>query len=66
VQAQVNPVTVNIINQAGVDVQQQETTGPSGERILEVIIAQKVKEQFANGTYDKTLRTQYGLSRKGQ
>ena len=66
VQAQVTPVTINIVNQAGAEVQQKETTGPNGERMIDIIIAQKVKEQFANGTYDKTLRSQYGLTRKGQ
>ncbi len=65
VQAQASPVTVNIINQAGAEVEQRETKGPNGERILDVLITSKVKEAFATGKFDKSMQQAYGLKRKG-
>lgn len=65
VQATVTPVTVNIINQSGADVQQQESTGPNGERMIDILIANKVKEQLSNGTFDKAMSASYGLRRRG-
>ncbi len=58
-------VIVNIINNAGVEVQQSETTGSDGQRVMNLVIAQKVKEMFANGTMDKSMRQSYGVSRQG-
>jgi lambda family phage tail tape measure protein len=59
-------VVVNVINQGGdSEVQQQERTGPNGERILDIIIAKKIKETFASGAMDKQMATQFGLRRKG-
>lgn len=65
VQASVTPVTVNIINQAGADVQQTETTGPNGEKTIEVLITQKVRDGLMSGKYDTAMKTAYGLNRKG-
>jgi lambda family phage tail tape measure protein len=65
VQASVTPVTINITNNTGADVQAKESTGPSGERQIEILIAAKVKEGLASGTYDKTLQQSYGLKRRG-
>ena len=62
----VSNVTVNVINQSGSNVEQKESTGPNGERVLDLIITQKVKESFASGAMDKTMSTAYGLRRKGQ
>lgn len=59
------PVTVNIINNSGAEVTKTESQGPNGERILEVLIASKTREIFANGTMDKTMRQVYGLNRRG-
>lgn len=59
-------VTVNVINQTpDTETRQVERTGDSGERIIDVIILNRVKEGFANGAFDKQLSSQYGLRRKG-
>ncbi len=65
VKATVTPVNINIINQAGASVTQKETTGPSGEKTIEIMIANKVREGLASGTYDKVFHQSYGLRRKG-
>ena len=65
VQASVTPLTVNIINNAGVDIQQSESTGSSGERTIDLIIKAKVKEQISNGSLDKVMQSSYGLNRRG-
>lgn len=59
------PVIVNITNNAGGEVEQSESKGPNGERILDIIINKKVKEAFANGSMDKQMSQNYGLRRKG-
>lgn len=65
VQASVTPVTVNIINQSGAQVEQRETTGPSGERTLDILITSKVREALVTGKFDGAMRTSYGVTRKG-
>lgn len=65
VQAQVSPVTINVINQNGSAVETRESTGPNGAKMIDVIITNKVKEGIANGSYDKTFQQSYGLKRKG-
>lgn len=59
------PVMVTVNNNAGVDVATQETTGPNGERMIEFMIENKVNEGFAQGKFDKTMRSTYGLQRRG-
>jgi tape measure domain-containing protein len=58
-------VTVNIINQSGAEVQQQESSGPDGQRVLDILILTKVKEGFARGDFDRTFQQSYGLRRRG-
>lgn len=58
-------VTVNIVNQSGSEVQQSESTGPNGERIIDVLIVAKVKEGIASGQFDKTFSQSFGLRRRG-
>lgn len=65
VQASLNPVTINIVNNAGVDVSQTESTDSSGQKTIDVIIQSKVKEGFASGVFDKTMNRNYGLRRQG-
>lgn len=65
VQATVTPVTVNIINQSGNEVQQRETTGPNGEKAIDILITGKVKEGVASGKFDRVFNQAYGLNRKG-
>lgn len=65
VKAAPSNVIVNVINQGGGEVQQSERQGPGGEKIIDVIVMQKVKEAFASGSMDKQMNQQYGLRRKG-
>lgn len=65
VEASVTPVTINIVNTTNADIEQKETTGPSGARTIEILIHNKVKEGIANGQYDKNMNQAYGLKRKG-
>lgn len=58
-------VVVNVINNAGVETEQRESTGPNGDKIIDVIILNKVKEGFAAGAFDRQLSQQYGLRRRG-
>lgn len=58
-------VVVNIVNNSGAEIQQTETTGPGGERVLDILITNKTKELFANGAMDKTMKQSYGLQRRG-
>lgn len=58
-------VTVNIINNAGTEVTQEERTGDNGERILDVVIERKVNAGLATGKYDRTLGQAFGLQRRG-
>lgn len=65
VAATVSPVYVNIINQAGASVEQRETSGPAGERMIEIMILNKVREGFSKGSFDGELKSGYGIRRKG-
>lgn len=65
VSASLNPVTINIINQNGSDVQQSETTGPDGSKQIDIMITTKVSQGIAAGKYDKAFKSAYGLQRKG-
>ena len=52
-------VKVNIINQAGVDVQQRQSPGGRG---LDVLITNKVNEVIGSGKADTTMRGRYGAA----
>jgi lambda family phage tail tape measure protein len=58
-------VTVNIINNGDSNVEQTERQGAGGERILDVIITQKVKEGLASGLFDRQMSQNYGIRRRG-
>jgi lambda family phage tail tape measure protein len=59
-------VTVNVINNTpDTETTQVERKGKDGSKILDVIITQKVKEAFAKGAFDTSLKTQYGINRRG-
>lgn len=58
-------VNVNIINNAQADIETVETVGANGERNIEVLIESKVREGLSKGTYDRQMKQNYGLSRKG-
>ncbi len=65
VQATVTPVNINIVNNSGADIAQRETTGPSGERTIELLIQNKVRDGLASGSFDKAFHQSYGLRRRG-
>lgn len=65
VKASLTPVTVNIINQNGSNVQQQQTTGPNGEQQIDVIITNTVRDGLASGKYDRAFKSNFGIPRKG-
>jgi len=65
VAASVTPVTVNVINQSGNETQQTETTGPNGERQIEILISNRVKEGIATGRFDTAFQQSFGLNRRG-
>ena len=54
-------VVVNIINQAGANVQASESTGPDSSRQIQVLILSTVAEGVATGKLDKTFNSRYGL-----
>ncbi len=65
VKASLTPVTININNNAQAEVKSTETTGPGGERVIEVLITNKVRDGLASGSFDKIMQSSYGLKRKG-
>lgn len=65
VQAQVTPVTINIINQSNNEVQQKETVGPNGEKAIDILITSKVRDGLMTGKFDTAMKTAYGVQRKG-
>jgi len=56
---------VNIYNQSGADVTQTERTGPNGEKAIDILIHNKVKEGLSTGKYDSAMKGAYGVNRKG-
>lgn len=64
VEASVSPTTINIINNGGGEVETRERQGAEG-KIVDIIIARKVQEGLANGTYDKAMASAYGMKRRG-
>lgn len=65
VAAQVTPVNININNMNGSQISQQETTGPNGEKTIDILIHSKVNDAIARGSFDKSMKFAYGLNRKG-
>ncbi len=58
-------VQVIINNQTGGEVTQKESTNSGGDKVIDILITNKVKDAFANGSLDKTLANIYGVRRKG-
>jgi lambda family phage tail tape measure protein len=63
VKAQGGGTTVNIINNAGAEVRTEESKGPDGQTILNVLVERRVKELIGSGSLDRSFRSSYGLSR---
>lgn len=58
-------VTINVINNGDNSVSTEEREGPNGDRILDVIITQKVSEGLSSGVFDKSLGQNFGIRRQG-
>ena len=56
---------VNVFNNADAKVETKETTGPDGQKQIDLIISRKVKNMFAAGEMDRQMSTNYGVTRKG-
>jgi tape measure domain-containing protein len=56
-----SPVNINVVNNAGAQVEVSESTGNDGSRTIDIIIEQKVKETMGNGSMDRMLKARYGL-----
>lgn len=70
VKAQVSyaPVEVYVIDQrtgSSPDVEVSETQGPDGRQQVRILIREEVKGAMADGSMDKTMRSNYGLQRAG-
>jgi phage-related minor tail protein len=65
VKAAPSNVVVNVINQSGAETEQRESTNANGDRVIDILIVNKVKEGFANGAFDRQMSQQYGLRRRG-
>lgn len=55
-----SPVNVNVINNAGAEVQVSESKGNDGTRTIDIMIEQKVKNAFATGGMDKIMQSRFG------
>jgi len=60
-----SPVNINVINNTNSQVDVASSESQDGTRTIDVLITQKVREAFGNGTMDSTMRAAYGLSRRG-
>ena len=61
-------VTVNIHNQSGTPIDQQQTSqkqGSDGSQVIDVLIGNSVKKQVGLGVLDAALGQNYGIKRQG-
>lgn len=65
VKSSANNVNIQVHNHAGVQVDIQKRETPSGMSI-EAIITNKIREDFASGEMDNTMKAVYGLQRGGR
>jgi phage-related minor tail protein len=56
-------VTVNVINNAGVEVETKESSNQDGSKQIDIMIERKVKDLFGGGGMDKQMKQTYGLTR---
>lgn len=60
-------IVVNVVNQTGVqaDARVEQSTGADGSRTIHVMLTRAMKEAFASGAMDETMRGMYRLNRAG-
>lgn len=56
-----SPVNINVINNAGADVQISQAKGNDGSKTIDVIIEQKVKNAIGSGALDRAFSSRYSL-----
>jgi phage-related minor tail protein len=56
---------VNIFNQSGGQVEAKERKDSSGMKVIDIMIKAAVAKGMANGDFDKTMSSVYGLRRQG-
>lgn len=60
------PKTVVVVNNyTNSSVETRESQGPDGVKQLEILVKNTVLNQMGNGTYDRAMQTNFGVSRKG-
>ena len=61
-----NGVDIQVIDQRGANaapVQTQQSEGPDGRKIIKMMIRDTVRQGFADGSYDTSMRSTYGIRR---
>ena len=56
-----SPVNINVVNNAGAQVEVSESTGNDGSKTIDILIDQKVRNAMGSGSMDRILRSRYGL-----
>lgn len=64
VRSQPSNVIVNITNTTGAQASQSESVGPSGEKVIDILIEEKIGNLVRNGQFDKFMKP-YGGKRRG-
>lgn len=60
------PVSIEIINMSGGEVEQSEGTDENGNKKIMVMIHKVVNEGINGGQFDRSMNSTYGVKRKGQ
>lgn len=55
-------LTVNVINQAGADVQARQKMNGAGMPELEILVTRAVNRSINEGRHDKALRSRFGIT----
>lgn len=58
--------SIVINNHTSARVQAQESTGPNGDKQIEIMVIEKVNNAIGSGRFDKVMRETYGSTRKGR
>lgn len=58
-------VEVNVYNETGGTAETRERRGPDGQRIIDVMIRRTVRSMFGDGSLDRDMGQNYGLTRRG-
>jgi phage-related minor tail protein len=59
-----SPVIVNVNNNTQAEVSVQQTQGPDGATMLNIMVERKVREMLGKGSLDRQMMVQYGLNRQ--